>query len=86
MKILKLKKNSIAILQKLPDIEINIFSILNRKNIFGKDNNEKIPIFSNFEDISGEVLLNLKDEAIFEHSGLTLELIGEMSKKILIIN
>lgn len=66
------------ILQKLPDVEINIFPIGNRKNILGKDN-EKIHIFSDFEDITGEVLVNLKDEGNFEHSGLTLELIGKIS-------
>jgi hypothetical protein len=65
-------------------VEINIFPVSNRKNISEKDNNnEKIPIFSNLEDISGEVLFNLKDENSFEHSGLTLELIGKMSKKLL---
>jgi hypothetical protein len=69
-------------LQKLPNIEINIFPIPNRRNNLAEDNNERIPIFSNLEDINGEVLLNLKDESYFEHSGLTLELIGKMSKNI----
>ncbi len=69
-------------MQKIPDIELKIFPISNRRNFLVEDGKERIPIFSNLDDLNGEVLLHLKEDSSFEHTGLTLELIGKLSKKI----
>ncbi len=44
-----------------------------------KDTGVKSCIFSNNEDISGDVSVALKEESKFEHIGITIELIGKIS-------
>jgi len=54
-------------------------SIANRKQILDKNSGTKLPIFSNNEDVTGDVAISLKEESKFEHVGITIELIGKIS-------
>lgn len=46
-----------------------------------KETGENFPIFFNNDDILGEVHVKLRESASFDHLGITIELIGIISKK-----
>lgn len=69
---------------KFPEIEIKLNPIQNRKQILDKETGTKTCIFSNNDDVTGEVAISLKEDSRFEHIGITIELIGKISKKILL--
>jgi len=82
MEIIYLKnliKNFVPVFQKFPDVDIKINSIVNRRQILDNDSGMKFCIFSNNDDITGEVSISIKEESKFEHIGISIELIGKIS-------
>ena len=67
--------------QKYPEIEINLNPIHDRKKHTDKETGESQYIYSNNDDISGEVLIRPRHTP-FEHTGIHLELIGIISIRI----
>lgn len=47
-----------------------------------KETGENYCLFSDYEDITGEVHAKLRENATFDHTGIQIELIGIISKII----
>jgi hypothetical protein len=45
-----------------------------------KENGDKFCIFTNKDDISGDVAVKMRENSSFDHIGIQIELIGEVSE------
>jgi hypothetical protein len=71
--------------QKFPEIEIIFTNIQNKKKHHDKETGEDYFIYTNNDDISGEVNVVPRDIP-FEHNGIILEMVGIMSILTIISN
>ena len=73
--ILKLIQSYVPGFQKFPEIEITFTNTQSKKKHHDKETSEEYFIFTNNDDISGEVNLMPRDIP-FDHTGIILEMVG----------
>jgi hypothetical protein len=69
--------------QKFPEIEISFTNIKNKKKQSDKETGEEYFIYTNNDDITGEVNVMPRDIP-FEHTGIILEMIGTIGILLII--
>jgi hypothetical protein len=70
--------------QKYPEITIDLQEIKNRPKHKDPESGDNINIYTNNDDINGEVQI-IPKQTPFEHTGIHLELIGIISNLIIIL-